>query len=81
MDSTQFMKFKQELITLQKKLATKALKKGLTENFGQKEIAEVREKWAKRLDTNSENRLRELQTWCEEIDIPTLARLRKEGVV
>ena len=57
-------KLDQEILKTKKKLIEKAKKRGIWENFGQKEARQLEEKYLKNFDQEAWNKLIDLKNWC-----------------
>jgi len=57
-------KLDQEILKTKKKLMEKAKKRGIWENFGQKEARQLEEKYLKNFDQEAWNKLIDLKNWC-----------------
>ena len=52
-----------------KRLINKAIKKGMWENFGQKEVRKLEDKWEHQRYTDQFKIIDEFNTWCMDFDL------------
>jgi hypothetical protein len=57
-------KLDQDIVKIKKQLIEKAKKRGIWENFGQKEARQLEEKYLKNFDQEAWNKLIDLKNWC-----------------
>ena len=64
-------------INFKRTMIEKAQKNGIYENFGQKEIKELKEKYA--FDSQKEEIIKELEEWANNFDLRQLREVEEKG--